>query len=77
MRHAIEIPDVALAALRDYAAQRRHDAGWADVDALCAGAGLLSTAERQVLEDALGWWLSQHAVAGERVGELRDRLGIQ
>jgi hypothetical protein len=77
MRHAIEIPDAALAALRDYAAQRRHDAERADVDALCAGTGLLNTAERQVLEDALGWWLRQHAVAGERVQELRARLAIR
>jgi len=77
MRHAIEIPDAALAAMRDYADWRRHDAERADVDALCAGTGLLSTAERQVLEDALGWWLRQHAVAGDRVRELRDRLGIR
>ena len=77
MRHAIEIPDAALVALRDYAAQRRHDAERVDVDVLCAGAGLLSSADRQVLEDALGWWLRQHAVAEERVRELRARLGIR
>jgi hypothetical protein len=77
MRHAMEIPGAALAALREYAAVRQHDAGRSQVDALCAGKGPLSAGERQVLEDALGWWLQQHAAAGERVREIRARLDIR
>jgi hypothetical protein len=73
----MEIPGAAMAALRDYAAQRQHDAGRAEVDALCAGTGPLSDAERQVLDDALGWWLLQQAAAEERVRQIRARLGIR
>jgi hypothetical protein len=74
MRHAIEIPAGALAALRDYAAVRQQEAVRADLDALCAGTGPLSPADRQVLQEALVWRERQLALAGERVREIRTRL---
>jgi hypothetical protein len=77
MRHAMAIPSAAMAALRDYAAQRQHDGGKAELDALCAGTGPLTEAERQVLDDALGWWLQQQATAEARVRQIRTRLGIR
>ena len=74
MRHAIEIPAGALAALRDYAAVRQQDAARAEIEALCAGSGPLSPAGRKVLEDALHWQEQQQVLSGQRARQIRDRL---
>lgn len=65
--HAFVMPAGALAALRQYMGQ-------AEIDAILAGDGPLTGAERGQLDLALTWWREQQATAAARVRAITARL---
>lgn len=68
--HAFVMPPGALAALRHYMGQ-------AEIDAILAGDGPLTAAEREQLGLALTWWRDQQATAAARVRAIAARLSAQ
>lgn len=65
--HAFVMPPGALAALRHYMGQ-------AEIDAILAGDGPLTGAEREQLNLALTWWREQQATAAARIRSITARL---